>query len=259
MARPPDSVAEEPPPGTAGRITFDNYRKGIIVIDAGTLLADLQAELGRLAADLNQKVREDEVVRARLETEWRSAFDASRTGRTFEDWADDRLTQVAVAWLLACVFIRFCEDNRLIDEARIAGPGVRGAEAATPNSAISPSTHTPMTASTSKTSSAPLQLSEGWMGWSARVSHRSGSSIHPPMLQLGFSVSSALPVREEIWNVTSRIGSWTPVSSAISTKISRSTPGTPTPSFRRRTSLRSSSLIGRSRRPSRPSDCPRQL
>jgi hypothetical protein len=99
------------------------------VIDAGKLLSDLQAELGRLVADLNQKVRDDADVRARIEAEWRSAFDANRTGRTFEDWADDRLTQVAVAWLLACVFVRFCEDNRLIDEARIAGPGIRGAEA----------------------------------------------------------------------------------------------------------------------------------
>ena len=43
--------------------------------------------------------------------------------------AEDRLTQVAVAWLLACVFVRFCEDNGLIDEVRIAGSGVRGAEA----------------------------------------------------------------------------------------------------------------------------------
>lgn len=99
------------------------------MINAATLLSDLQAELGRQVADLNQKVREDDAVRMYLETEWRSAFDANRTGRTFEDWADDRLTQVAVAWLLVCVFIRFCEDNHLIDEVRIAGPGVRGAEA----------------------------------------------------------------------------------------------------------------------------------
>jgi hypothetical protein len=99
------------------------------VIDAGKLLSDLRAELGHLVADLNQKVREVADVRADIEAEWRSAFDANRTGRTFEDWADDRLTQVAVAWLLACVFVRFCEDNGLIDEARIAGPSIRGAEA----------------------------------------------------------------------------------------------------------------------------------
>lgn len=99
------------------------------MIDAAALLKDLQAELGRLVADLNARVAEDGEVRAGLEGEWRKAFDAQRTGRTFEDWLDDRLTQVAVAWLLACVFVRFGEDNGLIDEARIAGPGVRGAEA----------------------------------------------------------------------------------------------------------------------------------
>ena len=99
------------------------------MIDTRALLTDLQGELGRLFADLNVRVREDPDARARLETEWRSAFDANRTGRTFEVWADDRLTQVAVAWLLACVFVRFCEDNGLVDEARIAGAGVRGAEA----------------------------------------------------------------------------------------------------------------------------------
>jgi hypothetical protein len=99
------------------------------VIDAALLLKDLQGELGRLAADLLAHLQEDSEVRARLEGEWRKAFDAQRTGRTLEDWLDDRLTQVAVAWLLAFVFVRFCEDNGLIDEARIAGVGTRGGEA----------------------------------------------------------------------------------------------------------------------------------
>jgi hypothetical protein len=99
------------------------------VIDAALLLKDLQGELGRLSADLLTHVQQNPEVRGRLEGEWRKAFDAQRTGRTFEDWLDDRLTQVAVAWLLAFVFVRFCEDNGLVDEARIAGVGVRGGEA----------------------------------------------------------------------------------------------------------------------------------
>lgn len=33
-----------------------------------------------------------------------------------------RKPQAAVAWLLGCVFVRFLEDNLLIDEAWIAGP-----------------------------------------------------------------------------------------------------------------------------------------
>jgi len=99
------------------------------MINASLLLSDLRSELGHFVTDLDDRVTSDEECRSRLETEWHLAFNANRTGRTFEDWTEDRLTQVAVAWLLAFVFIRFCEDNGLIDEARIAGPGDRGAEA----------------------------------------------------------------------------------------------------------------------------------
>lgn len=99
------------------------------MVDVDLLLSDLQAELTTFTADLVDRVRDDEEVRARLEGEWRKAFDANRTGRTFEDWLDDRLTQVAVGWILACVFVRFGEDNGLIDDARIAGPDLRGRKA----------------------------------------------------------------------------------------------------------------------------------
>ncbi len=80
-------------------------------------------------ADLDGKVRDVAEVREPLEREWRTAFDAGRTGRTFEAWLEDRLTQVAVGWLLACVFVRFGEDNGLIDEPLLSGPGDRGAVA----------------------------------------------------------------------------------------------------------------------------------
>ncbi|MGI8810703.1 MAG: BREX-2 system adenine-specific DNA-methyltransferase PglX [Acidimicrobiales bacterium] len=96
------------------------------MIDAPRLLRDLQGDLGPLVSDLGTTVKGDEEVRAHLDREWRTAFDAHRTGRSFEDWLEDRLTQVAVAWLLACVFVRFCEDNLLIDEAAIGGHGERG-------------------------------------------------------------------------------------------------------------------------------------
>lgn len=99
------------------------------MIDASLLLSTLQSELRLFVGDLNGRLTSDEDVRARMEAEWRSAFNANRTGNTFEQWAEDRLTQVAVAWILAFVFIRFCEDNGLIDEAQIAGPGQRGTEA----------------------------------------------------------------------------------------------------------------------------------
>jgi hypothetical protein len=51
---------------------------------------------------------------------------ADRKGRphgceAFEVWREDYLDQVAVAWVLACVFVRFMEDNGLIDECWLAG------------------------------------------------------------------------------------------------------------------------------------------
>ena len=44
-------------------------------------------------------------------------------------WRDDRITQVAVAWILVTVFARFCEDNALIWPVWLAGPGSRRQEA----------------------------------------------------------------------------------------------------------------------------------
>ena len=40
------------------------------------------------------------------------------------------LSQAAVAWLLGCAFVRFTEDNGLVDEALIAGPAERNVRAA---------------------------------------------------------------------------------------------------------------------------------
>ncbi len=39
------------------------------------------------------------------------------------------MVQIAAAWVLACVFVRFCEDNGLVPDARLSGPGERLAEA----------------------------------------------------------------------------------------------------------------------------------
>ena len=48
-----------------------------------------------------------------------------RTAQAYEVWREDYLDQVAVAWVLACVFVRFMEDNHLIDECWLAGEGER--------------------------------------------------------------------------------------------------------------------------------------
>ena len=40
-----------------------------------------------------------------------------RTALTYTAWREDELTQIAVAWILGCVFVRFLEDNGLRDAA----------------------------------------------------------------------------------------------------------------------------------------------
>jgi hypothetical protein len=96
------------------------------MIDPKRLLADLKVQVRNLEQDLRQN--EDDI--ARLRVEWEEARDARRTAADFEaTWLPERITQVAVAWVLGTVFVRFCEDNGLLDDAFIAGPGDRTAQA----------------------------------------------------------------------------------------------------------------------------------
>ena len=97
------------------------------MIDRQSLLADLQKLLQRLEADLLQRSESAEVpeVGQRLREEYERAKKAERTAQNYEDWRSDAITQAAAAWVLSCVFMRFLEDNRLIDPPKIAGPGKR--------------------------------------------------------------------------------------------------------------------------------------
>jgi hypothetical protein len=84
-------------------------------------LKALQKQVALLEADL----KPTGLTSDRLKVEWRAAKSADRTAATFETWLGERVTQVAVAWVLATVFVRFCEDNGLIEYPFIAGPGDR--------------------------------------------------------------------------------------------------------------------------------------
>ena len=97
------------------------------MIDRQALLNDLQAVLKRLEADLLDRSESSEVpkVGQTLRSEYERAKDAERTGQNFEDWRSDAITQNAAAWVLSCVFVRFLEDNLLIDPPKIAGPDER--------------------------------------------------------------------------------------------------------------------------------------
>ncbi|WP_367130614.1 BREX-2 system adenine-specific DNA-methyltransferase PglX [Saccharothrix sp. HUAS TT1] len=92
------------------------------------LLKDLRKQVTVLEEDLRTRSDEEPFASA-LKTEYDEARKAERTAATYGAWRDERVTQVAVAWVLGTVFVRFCEDNGLIEWPFIAGPGNRLADA----------------------------------------------------------------------------------------------------------------------------------
>lgn len=82
----------------------------------------LQRQAGLLIDDLRAQVAADSVLNSELRKEHAEAKAADRVGVTFETWLEGVLDQAAVAWVLGCVFVRFCEDNQLIDRQWIGGP-----------------------------------------------------------------------------------------------------------------------------------------
>jgi hypothetical protein len=92
------------------------------MIDRHQLLEDLKPVLRDVEADLRARCDEVAAIDAGLKKEYDEARAADRTGSTYEEWRADLITQVAVAWVLSCVFVRFLEDNALIHPPRISGP-----------------------------------------------------------------------------------------------------------------------------------------
>lgn len=95
------------------------------MIDRNRLLADLKRLRADLEDDLQARCREHRRLDAHLRGVHREAVAQERTAESYDSWRDDHLTQVAVAWILGCVFVRFLEDNALVDPPRLSGPGGR--------------------------------------------------------------------------------------------------------------------------------------
>ncbi|MCX4501040.1 BREX-2 system adenine-specific DNA-methyltransferase PglX [Streptomyces anulatus] len=100
------------------------------MIDRKSLLADLQKQVKAAEIDLEQQVKAVPEVGTRLRGEYEQARKLGRTAATWNAWLGERITQVAVAWVLGTVFVRFSEDNRLIAEPYITAPDVAGRETA---------------------------------------------------------------------------------------------------------------------------------
>ncbi|MFH9389383.1 BREX-2 system adenine-specific DNA-methyltransferase PglX [Streptomyces albidoflavus] len=100
------------------------------MIDRKSLLSDLQKQVKAAETDLDAQVKAVPEVGTRLRGEYDQAKKLGRTAATWNSWLGERVTQVAVAWVLGTVFVRFSEDNRLIAEPYITAPDVAGREVA---------------------------------------------------------------------------------------------------------------------------------
>lgn len=97
------------------------------MIDAAGLLNDTKALVRALVDDLRATTAHDARAAAVVEREYSRARGAGHTALAQTEWAEDLFTQAAVAWVLGAVFVRFCEDNALVPEPLLAGPGPRRA------------------------------------------------------------------------------------------------------------------------------------
>jgi SAM-dependent methyltransferase len=92
------------------------------MIVSTTLLKDLQKRVTLLEEDLRRRCDGDPHVNSPLHSQYEAARQSRRTAEPFNAWRDEQLTQIAVAWVLACVFVRFLENNQLLDTPFLAGP-----------------------------------------------------------------------------------------------------------------------------------------
>lgn len=92
------------------------------MIDSKALLADLKRELSALEADLTERAEDTTTPwGAELREDYERAKNRDRTGLSWIDWRNGEVAQAAVAWIIASVFIRFCEDNGLLLGAKRDG------------------------------------------------------------------------------------------------------------------------------------------
>ncbi|WP_257478500.1 BREX-2 system adenine-specific DNA-methyltransferase PglX [Acidipropionibacterium jensenii] len=91
--------------------------------------SDVKSLVLEVEDDLRSVLSGDQEKLAKWEQEHRRALEGNRTSEDFASWRDDRITQVAVSWVLTTVFVRFLEDNQLIESVWFAGSGNRRREA----------------------------------------------------------------------------------------------------------------------------------
>jgi hypothetical protein len=96
------------------------------MVDTKTLLTDLRKLVKDLTEDMLRHGSNAPATATKLQEQYKQHHDGGRISQSFEEWREDYVEQVAVAWVIACIFVRFIEDNDLINEGYIAGEGERG-------------------------------------------------------------------------------------------------------------------------------------
>ncbi|MEU0517132.1 BREX-2 system adenine-specific DNA-methyltransferase PglX [Streptosporangium sp. NPDC006007] len=93
---------------------------------SAVLLKDLQKQAARVADDLREQASRVPEIGDRLTEMHRAAKGIGRTGESWNDWLTAQCAQAASSWVIACAFIRFCEDNDLTANRWIASRDAAG-------------------------------------------------------------------------------------------------------------------------------------
>ncbi|GAA2996654.1 BREX-2 system adenine-specific DNA-methyltransferase PglX [Streptomyces lactacystinicus] len=103
----------------------DGADTGTPSLDRAVLVTGVRKQVRMLEADLRERSDDVDRYHDRLRALYGHARASGRTVATYGAWRDERIAQAAVAWVMGTVFVRFSEDNGLIDRPFIAGPGRR--------------------------------------------------------------------------------------------------------------------------------------
>jgi hypothetical protein len=90
-------------------------------MDIKALLPELKKQVNKLSEDLLARVTTEKEIKSSFVEVFEQIKKSERTAQAFEVWLEDYLDQVAVAWVLSCVFVRFLEDNELIEQTWLSG------------------------------------------------------------------------------------------------------------------------------------------
>lgn len=93
------------------------------------LTSQLRAQVLTLENDLRIRLEALPEIKQQWRDEYDAAISRNRTAAPWGSWRDEQITQVAVAWVLTTVFIRFCEDNSLVSKLWFTAPDSRRQQA----------------------------------------------------------------------------------------------------------------------------------